>query len=625
MFRFFKFFAVLALLVSVIAAPDVVLAQTSDDSSFESGSILVRSGTGADQLWGRVSSLYDHATGLSGNSCISCDFFSYFAVALNAISQAVFIFARGYALTLMPILGALYLMFSVGKDLVSGEVKPTEFLAQKGKVIISFALVFLLISGIPLSGFKSGSTTLHSLVGPKYLQTTFDLSGQIRGAMGKELSSIATTTEYTPEMLYSIPEDKRAMFAAAERFANEKYTFYKQNDYPDNLAERGAFEWASREYPGYGIIKESVTRRDNLIARVNNASSQSYDPFLGCKSIKFDHIQSYIDSTYTDPDHHKSTLDSEFVKSATEQACFIERVHMVGFSTGLAVVSNDLEAGSGALSNYLIESFVQVILGLLIMYVFAASAVYMIFLVLDIVVRGLITAALSPALAVMWLFPSSRPMVKQAGAQLIGAIGTAVALAIGGGIAMTLFLKVVDIYNSLASEGGQFADLAKLPVQGTLAGYRDFLAATLGVVPEYPRIPLTFSAPWTWYLIFTGLAVPAMTKAIIKMIEGVLGTSGQDTLATTALKTAQSSMALAQQGGQLAALGSLNMAQSGSRWVGGKIFGGGEGAGDIMNTTGGLGRQAFDATGDIGLSDAPAAGKSATDIIGKAGGLGGEK
>lgn len=573
-----------------------------------------------------VYGLYDYAIGTTGNSCLTCGFFGYFSGALNLISQTVFMFARGYALTLIPVIGALYILFQVGKELSAGDTKPSAFLSSKIKTIIAFSVAMMVISGSPIAGIGSGSTTLHTITGPGFLQATFNLSSEVRSAIALRMEPAQGTAITRPkEATYEIPSDQLAMYNAAVAYHQARtQALIIDGGYPAAEAQEYAYRQTVKQYPAYVEIKESLYIRDELNRHIDKAIATKLDPLLGCQDIDMDQVEAYISKGQTIDGHQKSAVDTNFIRKATEQTCFIERVHMIGFATGLSVLLSDAQAGDGgvnAYGNYLIDSLVQIITGLLFMYIFGVSAIYLIFLVLDIVVRGLITASLSPVLAMLALFPSGRPLVKQAVAQLVGAVGTAIALSIAGGVAITLFFKTVDVYNSVAEIGGQYADLRQLPIGPSLLGYRDFLTATMGEMNGMPRVPLTFSAPWTWYLILSGLAIPAIGKAIIKLIESVLGTQGQDTLAQTALNTAKTSMALAQQGGQLAALSSLAASKTFAR-EGGQAAGRGFRSmfpgqdGTIQDVSGNAAQRVIDATGGQGLSDGPAAGRAASDIMG---------
>ncbi|SFQ01358.1 hypothetical protein [Tranquillimonas alkanivorans] len=564
--------------------------------------------------WRQIEGLYDYATGANGASCLTCGFFGYFSGALNLISQTVFMLFRGYALVLLPVIGGLYLLFQVGRELAAGDVKPTAFLMSKLKTIVAFSLVAVLISGAPIASFGTGNTTLHSIVGPLYLDKVFDLTAEIRGSIADRMAPAQENLITAPPgASYQVPADKTAMYQAATSYhQNETMELVKQG-YSTAEAQRVGYERTVQQYPEYADIRAKLIQKQQLQQRMQDAYEAEYDPTLGCGDLNLSRVEDYVEAGVSVEGHRSGDIDMAFIRSSTSQSCFIERVHILGFSTGLSILTADAQFGdtTAVYGSYLIDAMIQIIMGFLFMFIFAMSAVYLIMLVLDIIVRGLVTAALSPALAMMWLFPSSRPLVGQAFMQLVGAIGTAIALAISGAVAITLFLQTVDVYNMHAQSVGPYADLQYLPIGPSLLGYKDFLAATHGVAVGVPRVPLTFSAPWTWYLLLSGLAIPSIAKAIIKIIESVLSTQNQDTLAQTALNTAKSSMALAQQSGQLFAMTSI----AGSKAIGrhgGRALSDGwraafPGAGpDIDKVGGGAAQRMFDASTDLGLSDAPA-------------------
>jgi hypothetical protein len=55
------------------------------------------------------------------------------------------------------------------------------------------------------------------------------------------------------------------------------------------------------------------------------------------------------------------------------------------------------------------------------------------------------------------------------------------------------------------------------------------------------RIPMDFGTPWFWYMAFCGVAIFALGKKIIKMLEDAVGYQGASEFANSALKATKMS------------------------------------------------------------------------------------
>ena len=230
------------------------------------------------------------------------------------------------------------------------------------------------------------------------------------------------------------------------------------------------------------------------------------------------------------------TLPAEyaFVTNAMKVGCATERVHVMGIATGVSVSTNAFSATDinfiraprdSAIGVF--TALIRLALGVFIIVVYGLSALWLIFLILDVVVRGMITAAFSPLLLGLFLLQATRSVTINAVKAVAGAFFTSIAIAVVGILAFVLITNTVDVYNNShelveAGYDNYGGDLSPIGSSDPVAGMRE-LIQRVGETPENNGIPMDFGAPWTWYLMFVGIAVFALGKKMIMMLEGLIG------------------------------------------------------------------------------------------------------
>jgi hypothetical protein len=282
-----------------------------------------------------------------------------------------------------------------------------------------------------------------------------------------------------------------------------------------------------------------------------------------------------------------------FMQSAMEVGCVTERIHMVGISSGIAMIysaANGQTTDDGSFTaraaKAILLGLVKIGAGTMMLTVFVLSAVWLIFLILDIVVRGMITAAFSPVLALLYLWQPTRSIASGAIRGLGGALVTAVAISIVTILAYFLLTQVVDIYNALqpmvaaAATGADAANIQQVTEPTRAREFSTFVARIQETDPEKPYIPMDLSTPYFYYMCLAGITVFSLGKKIIAMLEGMVGSQGFSAMADNAM-----SMTRTAAGFGMAATG---IAAVGARVVAGGATGGiGMAAGAVKNGLGG--------------------------------------
>jgi len=280
-----------------------------------------------------------------------------------------------------------------------------------------------------------------------------------------------------------------------------------------------------------------------------------------------------------------------FIEPALRAGCFTERAHVLGIASG-AALAFDSHASNGNLSIWALGAFVlvmvrimlKVAIGLIVAVTFAVSAIWLIFLTLDIVTRGLITAAFSPILLITYLYKPTRNIATQALRGMVGAVCTAVAIAMINIMAYVLVTNAPKVFMMTypavqanmdsweASENPVTAGENLDPDVDRLEAAYNFVKF-IGVGDETQvRIPMNLGSPWFWYLTFSGIAIFGLGRKIIKMIEDIVGYQGAAEFANSSLKSLRMGATVA---GGAALLG------------GAATIGGGMAAGKVLSYGGG--------------------------------------
>lgn len=354
------------------------------------------------------------------------------------------------------------------------------------------------------------------------------------------------------------------------------------------INEKGDFLWHTTGplYLNYAFSLSNDVRTTTMSGSklYSDGSQSSSLPDLNCTNL-------------SEATGHQGSSKYEFTVPAKQSVCFTERSHMLGLATGVALALNSYGSGSDTnfgwseiaswvlfFSNVLLKLF----LGAAVIGIYGMSAVWLIFLVLDIVTRGLITAAFSPILVLTYFYKPTRGVTTRAITAMGGAMVTAVALAIINVLAFVLITNTVTVYNSTHADFAAIYDTWPIEKHPTLSADRK---VAMGEFIKYvgvsdsadERIPMNFGTPWFWYLLFCGIAIFGIGKKIIKMLEDAVGYSGAAEFANSAVKAvrmgAVGGMGAAGMGLGMGMMGGMMSLKGGSALAGGAATAGGRGLG----------------------------------------------
>lgn len=244
--------------------------------------------------------------------------------------------------------------------------------------------------------------------------------------------------------------------------------------------------------------------------------------------------------------------DRPFLQSGMQIACVTERTHIVGFASGMAVALNnfteaDFGRSLGGLATGIFTGIMKMFVGLFIMVIFTISAIWLLFLILDVVVEIALMAALFPLLAAAYLWRPTRGFATNGLKFSIGAIVTAVGISIISILAYYLNGNIVTIYNATyltVLEQNEGLNMSPIAMGSEIENLREFILRASERDPTKPSIPIHFGTPWFIYLCMTGVSIFALGKKLIAMLSQVVGIGGQSSLADNATKMAKSAAML---------------------------------------------------------------------------------
>ncbi len=235
-----------------------------------------------------------------------------------------------------------------------------------------------------------------------------------------------------------------------------------------------------------------------------------------------------------------------YIAKGVEISCVTERTHLIGISTGLAVIFSSWSPAGLSLidiagfAKALLLGVVKIIMGIFMMAVYLLSAVWLIFLTLDIVTRVMMTAAFLPVLATMYLYVPTRGMAGNAAKAFFTTAMTAVALSIVSVLAIFLMANTITVYEALYPNlgSGHYSGyrMEDISAATKILEIREFITRVQESDTQQPRIPMDFGSPWFYYMALSGIAIFAVGKKIISMLEQIMGFQGISAFADAATK-----------------------------------------------------------------------------------------
>jgi hypothetical protein len=237
-----------------------------------------------------------------------------------------------------------------------------------------------------------------------------------------------------------------------------------------------------------------------------------------------------------------------FAYHASETACAIERIHIVGIASGWAMIVaawTNLEFSWSPKEVFyaLAQALTIAVFGFFVIAVFGLSMVWFIFLLLDVVVKVLVVAAISPILMVLALLVPTRTYAWNAVRQSVGGVATLLGVAFVAALSFYLIANTVTVYN--AANGLYDPALTDIPRNNTVADLRSFVQRLTMGNEEPNRIPMNISTPWYHYMLLTSLSTYVLGKKVISIIESIIGARGMSEMADNAKKIAVMGAAMA--------------------------------------------------------------------------------
>lgn len=231
-----------------------------------------------------------------------------------------------------------------------------------------------------------------------------------------------------------------------------------------------------------------------------------------------------------------------FAHEASELACAIERTHIVGMASGLAMIEgawSQIQTPGWSLSGVmnffasLFNAFFLTIVGLFLIVVFALSAIWLVFQILDVVVKIMIIAAAAPLLLLFALLAPTRQYAFTAVRHVIGSMATAFSLALIATLAFYLIINTVDVYN--AAIGIYDDELVEIDGLNPISELREFiLRMQIDDASDEYLIPMNLTTPWFHYLVLVSLSIFALGKKILMITEQIIGASAGSEMADKA-------------------------------------------------------------------------------------------
>ena len=242
-----------------------------------------------------------------------------------------------------------------------------------------------------------------------------------------------------------------------------------------------------------------------------------------------------------------TAMDEDALMAVALTICGVERMHIMGIATGLAVMGSEPGNTTSSIFDSLVWVFqiaLNVVTGGAMAIIFILSAIWFFFLVLDIVVRAMITAAFVPVFLGIAIFDQLRGYSMKAISGMASAVVSAIAIGVTGAVMVFVVSNVVNVYDAMSASVGpgflpQGTSLYVVPQNGDR--FRSFLAGVLrnpyADNVNHDFIPMNFGTPWYLYMLLSAIAIKALGKKLVSIIESVLGQQGASAMADDATGT----------------------------------------------------------------------------------------
>lgn len=283
------------------------------------------------------------------------------------------------------------------------------------------------------------------------------------------------------------------------------------------------------------------------------------------------------------------------ITAVTQTACVVERMHVLGISTGVALLSSAWYQGSYTLEGLLSSNF-KTIWGVILLSVYGLSAVWLVFLLLDVVTKALVVAAFLPILGLAAILQPTRQSAQGGLMQLLAVPVVAFALGLTSLLGFYLITGTVNVYNATYVQMSAAYNTTLQPIAATdvVDSFAEFIRRIQIDQAEAESIPTDVKSPWLHYLMFVGLGIFTLGKKIVSILENIMGIQGSTAMADNA-------KALALKGFGLAAASTMMLAKTGMSAVPVAGAVGAAGLGGIAHGAGVMGKGMMSKTAAQGL------------------------
>jgi hypothetical protein len=186
-----------------------------------------------------------------------------------------------------------------------------------------------------------------------------------------------------------------------------------------------------------------------------------------------------------------------------------------------------------------LAAFVKAIWGILLFAIYGLSAVWLIFLLLDVVSKALIVASFLPLLGLAALFKPTRSVAQNALMQFIAVPVVALALGLTNLLGFYLIMGTITVYNKTHQLMNNFynARTTKMqPINTTdpVEAFATFLFHIQLPASHMNAIPTDIASPWLHYMLLVGLGIFTLGRKIVTIIEEIIQIQDTSSMADNA-------------------------------------------------------------------------------------------
>jgi hypothetical protein len=212
------------------------------------------------------------------------------------------------------------------------------------------------------------------------------------------------------------------------------------------------------------------------------------------------------------------------VHAVTQTVCVMERVHSLGIAASVGLITGVWQSAAPTVGG-VFKAFVGTFTGVSLLAIFGLSAVWFVFLVLDVAVKAFVVAGFSPLLALAALFQPTRGIAWAGVRLLLAAPVVAIAMGMITILGFFLILNTVNVYENTRLVYGLVANMELQPLEavGTVERFAEFLERSQLESHDPNFIPFDLFSMWIVYLILVGLGLTVLGRKVLTICENIMG------------------------------------------------------------------------------------------------------